>query len=115
MQGAGLTLETAEKLGAWVSEVEDLMGHQKPPSGETKVVKAQLQEQKVSREQQLLHLELWKELHLGVGCSGLGGGVECRSAGTCKGVQKWLSWNLIIAMAAILVVMTRYLTRRPTS
>ncbi|XP_026577642.1 microtubule-actin cross-linking factor 1-like [Pseudonaja textilis] len=46
-QGAGPAPETAGKLGAWVSEVEDLMGHQRPPSGEAKVVKAQLQEQKL--------------------------------------------------------------------
>lgn len=112
MQGAGLTPETAGKLGAWVTEVEDLMGHQKPPSGEAKVVKAQLQEQKVSRERQLSHLELQKELHVGVGCSGLGGGSRMQVSWNLQSccVQKWLSWNLVIATTTI-VVMTRYLTR----
>lgn len=42
--------ETLGKLLAWVRDMEDLVANQKAPSSEAKVVKAQLQEQKVSRE-----------------------------------------------------------------
>ncbi|XP_060538141.1 microtubule-actin cross-linking factor 1, isoforms 6/7-like isoform X2 [Pantherophis guttatus] len=79
MQGAGLTLETAGKLGAWVSEVEDLMGHQKPPSGEAKVVKAQLQEQKL-----LLRLLEERTPHIGRLCHPL----SAEPAGTAKGQEQ---------------------------
>lgn len=40
--------DTLETLLIWVADMEDLVGNQKPPSSEVKVVKAQLQEQKVS-------------------------------------------------------------------
>ncbi|XP_069813003.1 microtubule-actin cross-linking factor 1, isoforms 6/7-like [Dendropsophus ebraccatus] len=40
-------LENQETVLSWVSEIEDLMEAQKPPSSEAKVVKAQLQEQKL--------------------------------------------------------------------
>ncbi|XP_035274036.1 microtubule-actin cross-linking factor 1 [Anguilla anguilla] len=40
-------LQNLESLLNWVSEMEDLMANQKPPSSEVKVVKAQLQEQKL--------------------------------------------------------------------
>ncbi|XP_070795545.1 uncharacterized protein [Pituophis catenifer annectens] len=79
MQGAGLTLETAGKLGAWVSEVEDLMGHQKPPSGEAKVVKVQLQEQKL-----LLRLLEERTPHIGRLCHPL----SAAPAGTAKGQEQ---------------------------
>ncbi|XP_066434273.1 microtubule-actin cross-linking factor 1, isoforms 6/7-like isoform X2 [Eleutherodactylus coqui] len=39
--------ENQETVLSWVSEMEDLMEAQKPPSSEVKVVKAQLQEQKL--------------------------------------------------------------------
>ncbi|XP_056410300.1 microtubule-actin cross-linking factor 1, isoforms 6/7-like isoform X2 [Hyla sarda] len=39
--------ESQETVLSWVSEMEDLMEAQKPPSSEAKVVKAQLQEQKL--------------------------------------------------------------------
>ncbi|KAM3928216.1 microtubule-actin cross-linking factor 1, isoforms 6/7-like isoform 3-T4 [Leptodactylus fuscus] len=39
--------ENQETVLTWVSEMEDLMEAQKPPSSEAKVVKAQLQEQKL--------------------------------------------------------------------
>ncbi|KAM4028133.1 microtubule-actin cross-linking factor 1, isoforms 6/7-like isoform 2-T4 [Anomaloglossus baeobatrachus] len=45
--------ENQETVLGWVSEMEDLMEAQKPPSSEAKVVKAQLQEQKLL--QRLLH------------------------------------------------------------
>lgn len=41
--------ETLERLLAWVADMEELVSNQKPPSAEAKVVKAQLEEQKVSR------------------------------------------------------------------
>ncbi|XP_058035026.1 microtubule-actin cross-linking factor 1, isoforms 6/7-like [Ahaetulla prasina] len=79
MQGAGLTLETAGKLGAWVSEVEALMGHQKPPSGEAKVVKAQLQEQKL-----LLRLLEERIPHIGCLCHPL----SAEPAGAAEGLEQ---------------------------
>ncbi|XP_016161136.1 PREDICTED: microtubule-actin cross-linking factor 1, isoforms 1/2/3/5-like [Ficedula albicollis] len=39
--------ETLERLLAWVADMEELVGNQKPPSAEAKVVKAQLEEQKL--------------------------------------------------------------------
>ncbi|XP_066570676.1 plectin [Amia ocellicauda] len=39
--------QNLEALLAWVSDIEELMSNQKPPSSEVKVVKAQLQEQKL--------------------------------------------------------------------
>ncbi|XP_064559303.1 plectin [Zonotrichia leucophrys gambelii] len=39
--------ETLERLLAWVADMEELVSNQKPPSAEAKVVKAQLEEQKV--------------------------------------------------------------------
>ncbi|CAL8287218.1 unnamed protein product [Merluccius merluccius] len=40
-------LQNLESLLTWVSEIEELTANQKPPSSEVKVVKAQLQEQKL--------------------------------------------------------------------
>lgn len=40
-------LQNLEALLTWVYEIEELTANQKPPSSEVKVVKAQLQEQKV--------------------------------------------------------------------
>lgn len=40
-------LQNLEALLTWVCEIEELTANQKPPSSEVKVVKAQLQEQKV--------------------------------------------------------------------
>ncbi|KAI1885515.1 hypothetical protein AGOR_G00204550 [Albula goreensis] len=40
-------LQNLESLLTWVTEIEELMANQKPPSSEVKVVKAQLQEQKL--------------------------------------------------------------------
>ncbi|XP_066427405.1 plectin [Molothrus aeneus] len=39
--------ETLERLLAWVVDMEELVSNQKPPSAEAKVVKAQLEEQKL--------------------------------------------------------------------
>ncbi|XP_077637589.1 plectin [Lonchura striata] len=39
--------ETLERLQAWVADMEELVSNQKPPSAEAKVVKAQLEEQKL--------------------------------------------------------------------
>lgn len=39
--------QNLQTLFTWVCEIEELMANQKPPSSEFKVVKAQLQEQKV--------------------------------------------------------------------
>ena len=44
-------LPTLEALLTWVCEIEELTANQKPPSSEVKVVKAQLQEQKVCYHQ----------------------------------------------------------------
>lgn len=38
-----------ESLLSWLTDTEELVANQKPPSAEFKVVKAQIQEQKVSR------------------------------------------------------------------
>ena len=40
-------LPNLDSLLTWVCEIEELTANQKPPSSEVKVVKAQLQEQKV--------------------------------------------------------------------
>ncbi|XP_038145905.1 microtubule-actin cross-linking factor 1, isoforms 1/2/3/5 [Cyprinodon tularosa] len=42
-----MILQNLDALVAWVSEIEELTTNQKPPSSEVKVVKAQLQEQKL--------------------------------------------------------------------
>ncbi|XP_063255509.1 microtubule-actin cross-linking factor 1, isoforms 6/7-like [Prinia subflava] len=39
--------ETLERLLAWVADMEELVSNQKPPAAEAKVVKAQLEEQKL--------------------------------------------------------------------
>lgn len=44
-------LQNLEALLTWVCEIEELTANQKPPSSEVKVVKAQLQEQKVCYRQ----------------------------------------------------------------
>lgn len=44
-------LQNLEALLTWVCEIEELTTNQKPPSSEVKVVKAQLQEQKVCYHQ----------------------------------------------------------------
>lgn len=44
-------LQSLEALLTWVWEIEELTANQKPPSSEVKVVKAQLQEQKVCYRQ----------------------------------------------------------------
>lgn len=40
--------DALESLLSWLIDTEDLVANQKPPSAEFKVVKAQIQEQKVS-------------------------------------------------------------------
>lgn len=40
--------DALDSLLSWLSETEDMVANQKPPSPEFRVVKAQLQEQKVS-------------------------------------------------------------------
>jgi len=41
--------DALEPLLSWLTDTEELISNQKPPSAEYKVVKAQIQEQKVSR------------------------------------------------------------------
>lgn len=41
--------DALEPLLSWLADTEELISNQKPPSAEYKVVKAQIQEQKVSR------------------------------------------------------------------
>lgn len=43
--------DSVEQLLAWVADMEELVGNQKPASAEVKVAKAQLEEQKVSTSQ----------------------------------------------------------------
>lgn len=40
--------DALESLLSWLTDTEELVANQKPPSAEFKVVKAQIQEQKVS-------------------------------------------------------------------
>lgn len=40
--------DAVESILSWLIDTEDLVANQKPPSAEFKVVKAQIQEQKVS-------------------------------------------------------------------
>lgn len=40
--------DALEPLLSWLADTEELISNQKPPSAEYKVVKAQIQEQKVS-------------------------------------------------------------------
>lgn len=66
--------ETLERLLAWVADMEELVRNQKPPSAEAKVVKAQLEEQKVSRAC-AAHASPARGLGgLGSSCAQLGGG-----------------------------------------
>lgn len=48
--------DALEPLLSWLADTEELISNQKPPSAEYKVVKAQIQEQKVSER---LEGELW--------------------------------------------------------
>lgn len=41
--------DALEPLLSWLADTEELIANQKPPSAEYKVVKAQIQEQKVSK------------------------------------------------------------------
>lgn len=41
--------DALEPLLSWLTDTEELISNQKPPSAEYKVVKAQIQEQKVSK------------------------------------------------------------------
>ncbi|PKU27146.1 microtubule-actin cross-linking factor 1 [Limosa lapponica baueri] len=43
--------DALEPLLSWLADTEELISNQKPPSAEYKVVKAQIQEQKVSKHQ----------------------------------------------------------------
>lgn len=43
--------DALESLLSWLTDTEELVSNQKPPSAEFKVVKAQIQEQKVSHRQ----------------------------------------------------------------
>lgn len=52
-------LQNLEALLTWVCEIEELAANQKPPSSEVKVVKAQLQEQKVCYHQH--HMSLFSK------------------------------------------------------
>lgn len=45
---SGKFLEALEGLHKWLEDTEEMVANQKPPSADYKVVKAQLQEQKVS-------------------------------------------------------------------
>lgn len=42
--------DALEPLLSWLADTEELISNQKPPSAEYKVVKAQIQEQKVSKQ-----------------------------------------------------------------
>lgn len=45
---SGKFQEALDGLAKWLTDTEELVANQKPPSADYKVVKAQLQEQKVS-------------------------------------------------------------------
>lgn len=47
MLQSGKFQEALDGLAKWLTDTEDLVANQKPPSADYKVVKAQLQEQKV--------------------------------------------------------------------
>lgn len=51
-------LQNLDALLTWVCEIEEITANQKPPSSEVKVVKAQLQEQKVRYQQHPITLFL---------------------------------------------------------
>lgn len=50
---SGKFQEALEGLSKWLSDTEEMVANQRPPSADYKVVKAQLQEQKVNSS--LLH------------------------------------------------------------
>lgn len=54
--------QNLQTLFTWVCEIEELMANQKPPSSEFKVVKAQLQEQKVCRQPSSLLSTLFMDI-----------------------------------------------------
>ena len=45
---SGKFQEALDGLAKWLTDTEEMVANQKPPSADYKVVKAQLQEQKVS-------------------------------------------------------------------
>jgi dystonin len=47
---SGKFAEALAGLEKWLADTEDMVNNQKPPSSDYKVVKAQLQEQKVQKE-----------------------------------------------------------------
>lgn len=59
--------DALEPLLSWLADTEELIANQKPPSAEYKVVKAQIQEQKVSENVETVnynsHRE-WQTTHL---------------------------------------------------
>lgn len=59
--------DALEPLLSWLADTEELIANQKPPSAEYKVVKAQIQEQKVTENVGIVNchsLRQWQTTHL---------------------------------------------------
>ena len=52
--------DALEPLLSWLSDTEELVANQKPPSAEYRVVKAQIQEQKVGEDEEDVRNEAWR-------------------------------------------------------
>ena len=53
--------DALEPLLSWLSDTEELVANQKPPSAEYRVVKAQIQEQKVSEKGMSGERDRWSQ------------------------------------------------------
>lgn len=61
---SGKFQEALDGLAKWLTDTEEMVANQKPPSADYKVVKAQLQEQKVmSHTATLTSKRNWREVH----------------------------------------------------
>lgn len=61
---SGKFQEALDGLAKWLTDTEEMVANQKPPSADYKVVKAQLQEQKVmSHTATLTFKRNWREVH----------------------------------------------------
>lgn len=95
--------QNLQTLLMWVCEIEELTANQKPPSSEFKVVKAQLQEQKVCSKLWLQHSAKetpplpWEwfvfmnfptrtDLHINVKST-----MKTPFPGNCTGVKEWIT------------------------
>lgn len=82
--------DALEPLLSWLADTEELIANQKPPSAEYKVVKAQIQEQKVSENVETVNCNSrreWQTTHLLI-VEGAWSGVLVKSSHTLCDPEK---------------------------